>query len=178
MQRFACLLLGITAACGPDGAPTGEASLSGTTPAVMSASSSTFTDADADGNMVLGWTIDLFENAPGANCASSDTKVVASIGIFTNQPAGSKPQAILPIGGIAIVTTSPPSLQASSQVATMGVMGVANVMGQVTISEFHLTPDAMRADRISGTIAAGGKDAGTGADVIMNGTFVAPFCDI
>jgi hypothetical protein len=178
MQRFACLLIGITAACGGSGADTGEASLSGLTPPVKSAAASVFTGADGDGNMVMGWTIDLFEDGPGADCASSETNVIASIGIFTNQAAGSKPQPILPVGGISIVTMSPPSLTASANVATMGAENVASIVGQVTITEFHLTADAMHADRIKGTIAAGGKDAGTGADVLMNGEFTAPFCDL
>jgi hypothetical protein len=178
MQRYAWLLLGITAACGTDGAPTGEASITGTTPAIKSAAASAFADVDADGNKVLGWTIDLFENPAGADCESSDTKVVASVAIYTNQADGSKPQAILQTGGISIVTTSPPSLQASAVVATMGAMGVANIMGQVTITEFHLTPDAMHADRISGTLNAGGTNAGNGEGVFMMGNFVAPFCDL
>lgn len=178
MQRLACLLLGITAACGTDGADTGEASLTGVMPTVKSASASVFTGPDAEGNMVMGWTIDLFENGPGADCASEDTKVVASIGIFTNQAAGSKPQPILQTGGIAIVTTSPPSLTAAAQAATMGAMGIASIQGLVTITEFHLTPDAMHADRIKGDINAGGSIAGTGEGVNLTGSFTAPFCDL
>lgn len=178
MQRFACLLIGITAACGTNGADTGEASLTGVMPPVKSASASVFTGPDADGNMVMGWSIDLFEDPPGADCASSETHVVASIAIFTNQAAGSKPQPILQTGGIAIVTTSPPSLTAAPVAATMGAEGIASIQGLVTIDEFHLTADAMHADRISGTISAGGSDAGTGAGVTLSGEFVAPFCDL
>ena len=178
MQRLACLLIGITAACGGSGADTGAASLTGVIPPVKSASASVFTGPDAEGNMVMGWTIDLFEDGPGADCASEESNVVASIGIFTNQAEGSKPQAILPTGGISIVTTSPPSLAAAAQVATMGAEGIASIQGLVTITEFHLTADAMHADRIKGTIAAGGSDAGTGEGVSLTGEFVAPFCDL
>lgn len=178
MQRFACLFIVFAAACGPDGADTGEASLSGVMPAVRSASASVFTGPDADGNEVMGWTIDFFEDGPGANCASDETNVVASIGIFTKDAPGSKPQPLLPTGGISIVTQSPPSLAAAERVATMGAEGVASVMGLVTITEFHLTADAMHADYIKGTVSAGGKDAGTGADVLINGEFHAPFCDL
>src|SRR5690606_12721797 len=139
MQRFACLFIVLAAACGPDGADTGVASLSGVMPAARSASASLFTGPDADGNEVMGWTIDFFEDGPGANCASADTNVVASIGIFTKDAPGSKPQPLLPTGGISIVTQSPPSLAAAERVATMGAEGVASVVGLVTITEFRLT---------------------------------------
>jgi hypothetical protein len=168
----------LTAACGVDGAKTGEAEFTGITPAVKSASASVFTDMNAEGTMVMGWSIDLFADGPGANCASDETNVVASVAIWTNTAAGSKPQPLLPDGGISIVTTNPPSLAASERVATMGAMGVSSILGLVTITEFHLTPDAMHADRIMGTVNAGGKDAGTGADVLIMGDFTAPFCDI
>lgn len=178
MQRFACLLLVLTAACGPDGADTGVASLTGVTPAARSASASVFTGPDADGNEVMGWTIDFFEDGPGANCASADTHVVASIAIFTKDTPGSKPQPLLPTGGIPIVTQSPPSLAASERAATMGAEGVAGIMGLVTITEFRLTADAMHAQYIDGMVDAGGNDAGTGAPVGLMGTFHAPFCDL
>lgn len=178
MQRLACLLLALTAACGPDGADTGQASLTGVVPAPRSASASVFTDTDADGNQVMGWTIDFFEDGPGANCASADLNVVASIAIFTRDTPGSKPQPLLPMGDIPIVTQSPPSLTASDRVATMGSKNVAGIVGLVTIEDFRLTADAMHAQYIEGTVAAGGKDAGTGAGVLIEGPFHAPYCDL
>ena len=174
MQRLVSLLIVITAACG-GGPETGEATLSGAMPPVKSASAKTFSGADGAGTMVLGWKIELYEDSPGADCLSDETNVVASIGIFTNQAAGSKPQALLQTGGISIVTMSPPTVIGNAA-ATMGVMGVSNVVGQVIVDEFHLTPDAMHADRIKGTISAGGTDSGTSADVSLTGTFTAPAC--
>ena len=174
MQRLACLFLVLTAACG-GGADTGPASLTGVDPAVKSSAAIPFSGPDGAGTAVLGWKIELYANDPGSDCLSEDINVVASIGIFTNQPEGSKPQAILQTGGISIVTMSPPTAQGGA-VATMGVDGVADVVGLVTISEFHLTPDAMTADRISGTISAGGNNAGTGEPVALTGDFMAPLC--
>ena len=36
--------------------------------------------------------------------------MLAKIGIYTNSPVGAKPQALLTIGGISIVTQSPPTV--------------------------------------------------------------------
>jgi hypothetical protein len=174
MQRLACLCFVITAAC-TSGTSTGEASLSNTTPPVMSAAAETFTGADASGAEVMGWKIILFKDSPGSDCLEGT--VISTIGIFTNTPAGSKPQALLPDGGISIVAQSPPSLMASERAATMSVSGVATVTGLLTITEFHLTADAMHADRISGTIAAGGTDGDTGEGILLDGTFEAPVCE-
>jgi hypothetical protein len=173
MQRLACLILGITAAC-TSGTPTGEAGLSGVQPPVMSAAAETFTGPDAEGNKVMGWKILLYQNSVGSDCLEGT--ILASVGIFTNDAAGSKPQALLPTGGISIVATSPPSLMASARAATMGAQGVASITGLLEITEFHLTADAQHADRIKGTIAAGGTDAGSGEGVLLNGSFTAPVC--
>ena len=170
MQRF--LLIGLLAAC-TSGTATGEATLN-TTPAAMSAAAETFTGDDAEGNSVLGWKILFFQSGPGSDCLEGT--VVASVGIYTNEAAGSKPQALLVNGGIAIVAQSPPSLMASTRAATMSATGIATITGQLTITEFHLTADAKHADRIKGTIAAGGTDSGSGAGIILDGTFTAPVC--
>ncbi|HEY5951577.1 MAG TPA: hypothetical protein VIV40_39055 [Kofleriaceae bacterium] len=174
MQRIACLLIGITAACG-GGTDSGPASLTGTTPPGKSVGARTFEGADGAGNMVLGWKLEFFEQGPGADCLSEDTKVVASVGIYTNQAAGSKPQAILPLGEVPIVTTSPPVVN-GQYAATMSAQGVVITSGAVSITEFHLTPDAMHADRIKGMVNAGGMDGGTGASIAVTGAFDAPYC--
>jgi hypothetical protein len=46
----------------------------------------------------------------------------------------------------------------------------------VSITEFHLTADAKHADRIAGSISAGGT-ADAGGDVSIEGTFTAPVCE-
>src|SRR5688500_4882787 len=96
MQRFASLLCVIAAAACGGGTETGEASLSNTTPPVMSAAAKPFSGADGGGNMVLGWKIELYKDAPGASC--TDASRVGTIGIYSNQAAGSGPQAILTTG--------------------------------------------------------------------------------
>jgi hypothetical protein len=174
MSRLACALLLCFAAC-TSGTETGPATLSGTTPPVMSASSKPFTGADGDGNMVLGWTIELFANGPGSDCLDDDNDLRGSIGIFTSQAAGSAPQAILQIGGISVVTASPPSV-VNYAAANVGLKGVSGIQGLISITEFHLTADAKTADRISGMINIGGTDTGTGADVNLVGEFIAPIC--
>jgi hypothetical protein len=107
MQRIACLLIGITAACG-GGTESGPANLTGVTPAAKSVGARTF--AGPDGNMmnVLGWKLEFFEQGEGADCLSTETNVVASIGIYTSQlDDGVKPQALLQVGDIPIVAESP-----------------------------------------------------------------------
>jgi hypothetical protein len=175
MQRLACLLIGITAACGGSDTDSGPASLTGVSPPPMSVGARIFEGADGAGNMVMGWKLEFFEQGPGADCLSADTKVVAAIGIYTNQPAGSKPQAILPTGDIPIVMTSPPTV-AGNAAATMSAKGVVINSGLVTITDFHLTSDQMHADRIKGTVNAGGMDGTTGQSVPVTGEFDAPYC--
>lgn len=173
MQRIACLLIGITAACG-GGTDSGPAELTGVVPPGKSVGARTFHGLDGNMMDVLGWKLEFFEQGPGADCLSSETIVVASIGIYTNQPYdGVKPQAILLTGEIPIVPTSPPPV-AGAAAATMSAKGVAITSGQLTISEFHLV-DTMHADRIKGTIVAGGMD-GTGNPISVNGSFDAPYC--
>ncbi len=175
MQRLACLLIGITAACGGGDTDSGPASLSGITPPGMSVGARTFTGPDGAGNMVLGWKLEFFEQAPGAACLSADTKVVAAIGIFTNQPDdGTKDQALLATGDIAIVAQSPPNVNGNAA-ATMTATGVVMTTGLVTITEFHLS-DPMHADRIKGTVNAGGKTESSGSPVALSGEFDAPYC--
>lgn len=172
MLRFACLALVFTAACS-SGSATGTASLTGVMPPAKAAATETFVGPNASGTKVLGWNILLYENEAGGDCLEGS--VVAKISIFTDQAEGSKPQALLNTGGISIVTTSPPTVPAGQATANMGVEGVSNVMGQVTIEEFHLTPDAMHADRIKGSIAAAGLGPNQ-ETVNLDGTFTAPIC--
>lgn len=173
MQRLACLLLVLFAACG-GGTETGEASLSVAMPPAKSAAAKTFTGADGAGNMVLGWKIEFYADAAGADCTNEELDNVATIGIYTNKTAADGPQALLTTGGITIVTMAPPMVLGSAA-ANLSVDGVTISSGLVSITEFHLTPDAKHADRIAGTINAGGMD-GAGADVSVTGMFTAPVC--
>jgi hypothetical protein len=171
MQRLVCLALVLTAACG-GGTPTGEATLSGVSPAVKAAASEPLEAPDAAGTQVLGWNILFYSNDAGGDCLEGT--VVAKIAIYTTQAVGSKPQALLQTGGISIVTEAPPTVNGQAT-ANMGVEGVSMVQGQLQIEEFHLTPDAMHADRIRGTVNAGGYDANQ-QGVSLTGSFTAPIC--
>ncbi|HEU4614807.1 MAG TPA: hypothetical protein VFS15_22095 [Kofleriaceae bacterium] len=174
MQRFACLLIGITAACG-GGTDSGPAMLTGVNPPAKSVGARLFSGPDAAGNQVLGWKLEFFEQAPGADCLSADTKVVASLAIYTNQADdGSTDQAILATGDIPIVKENPPPVNGNAA-ATMSAKDLVIMSGIVSISEFHLT-DLTHADRIKGTVAAGGMDGGTGQAVSLSGDFDAPYC--
>lgn len=176
MKRCACSLVLVLAACGVKGPPTGKANVSGTTPSIMSAGANSFTGKDAQGDMVKGWTIYLFSNAPGANCNSADTKVIASIGIFTNQMADSTHKtAQLNEAEYTIVTQSPPPVNGTGGAATMGANGIDNIGGLVTITDFYAQKDGT-VDHISGTVSASGM-ASTGDTVQLSGDFVAPNCD-
>lgn len=167
MHRLACVLV-VLAACSDSGPGTGPGMLSGVMPEVKSASASSFTGPDASGNKVMGWTIDFYSSSVGSDCKSRGTKVVASIGIFTNQAAGSAKTATLQLGDIGIVTMSPPDTGAGTA-ATMGAMGVSGLQGSVSISDFA-------PDHITGTVSAGGYDANN-APVTLTGTFMAPDCN-
>jgi hypothetical protein len=148
------------------------ASLSGG-PTVKASAAETFVGPDGGGNKVLGWTILLYEDEPGGDCLEGT--VSAKVGIFTNQAEGSKPQALLSNGdSISIVTESPPTL-AGAAAANMGVEGVSNVVGQVQITDFRLTADAMHAEYIDGMIAAGGFGPGD-ESIALTGMFHAPVC--
>ncbi len=171
MQRLGCLAIVLTAACG-SGTSTGTASLTGTSPPVRAAASETFVGADAAGNTVLGWTILLYENEPGGDCLEGT--VAAKIDIFTSTKEGDAPQALLPTGGISIVSDKPPNV-VSNAAANMGVEGVSAIQGQISITEFRLTADAMHADRIKGMITAGGFGPSQ-EGVMLNGEFDAPLC--
>jgi hypothetical protein len=173
MQRIACLLIGITAACG-GGTDSGPGMLTGVTPQPKSVGARTFAGADGNGMNVLGWKLEFFEQGPGADCLSSDTKVLARIGIYTNQADdGVKEHALLAIGDIPIVVASPPPVNGAAA-ATMSAEGANGIQGIVTITEFHLS-DATHGDRIKGTVTAGGMD-GAGGGVSITGTFDAPYC--
>lgn len=174
MQRLACLFLVVTAACG-GGTETGEASLSNTMPPVKSAAAKPFTGADGAGMMVLGWKVELYSNDPGSDC--TEASKVGTIGIYTAQAASSGPQALLNTGDITIVPTAPPTAIGTGYAANVSVNGLSISSGIVNLSEFHLTADAKHADHMTGTINAGGTDAGTGMDVTVTGMFAAPVCE-
>jgi hypothetical protein len=172
MQRLACLSFVLFAACS-GGTATGEATLTGTDPAVKASAAETFVGADAAGNRVMGWSILLYENEAGGDCLEGT--VAAKIGIFTTQAEGSKPQALLNNGdSISIIAESPPTINGTAA-ANMGVEGVSNVVGVVQITDFRLTADAMHAEYIQGTISAGGYGPNDEA-VSLTGTFDAPIC--
>jgi hypothetical protein len=172
MQRLACLSFVLFAACG-GGTATGEATLTGTMPAVKASAAETFVGADADGNKVMGWTILLYENDPGGDCLEGT--VAAKVSIFTTQAEGSVPQPLLHNGDtISIVIESPPTIVGTAA-ANMGVEGVSNVVGQVSISDFRLTADAMHAEYIQGTINAGGYGPND-ESIALTGSFMAPIC--
>ncbi len=171
MQRFASLTFVLLAACG-GGTSTGMASLSGG-PTVKASAAETFVGPDGGGNKVMGWTILLYEDEPGGDCLEGT--VSAKIGIFTNQAEGSAPQALLSNGdSISIVTESPPTL-VSSAAANMGVEGVSNVVGTVTITDFRRSADNMHADYIDGEISAGGYGPND-ENISLTGSFHAPVC--
>lgn len=175
MQRLGCLFLVITAACGTSGPGSGMASLTNTTPPVMSAYSKSFVGADASGTMVMGWTIDFTDSAPNTDCKSDQIKIQASVGIFSSQtPGGSAKHAVLQTGDIVITSMAPPTVSGQFA-ANMGAKGISNVVGTVSISEFN--PDSNgNVTRIKGTINAGGAGMG-GGTVTLTGMFDAPTCD-
>lgn len=175
MQRIACLSLVLFAACGGGGTETGEASLSNTMPAAKSSAAKPFTGADGAGNMVLGWKIEFYADSPGTGCLD-DVKKVATIGIYTNKTTADGPHAMLAVGGISIVTEAPPTVLGNAA-ANVSMDGVEVKNGLVSITEYHLAADAKHADRITGTINAGGTDTGAGTDVTIDGTFTAPVCE-
>jgi hypothetical protein len=143
-------------------------------PAVKSVGARVFSGPDGSGNNVMGWKLEFFEQGPGADCLSTDTKVVARLGIYTNTPDdGKTDQALLAIGDIPIVTVSPPVVNGQAA-AVMSAMGVTITSGSMTITDFHLS-DATHGDRIKGTVTAGGMD-GTGNPVSVTGMFDAPYC--
>ena len=82
--------------------------------------------------------------------------------------------ATLEAGDIPIVTMSPPTAT-SGQVAAMGADGLSGIHGLVSITTFHLDPNA-KPDRIDGSVNAAGT-ADAGGDVNVTGTFSAPVCD-
>jgi hypothetical protein len=173
MERIALLLIVLAAACG-GGTESGPATLTGVMPAPKSAGARIFEGADGEGNTVMGWKIEFFEQAPGADCLSEDTKVVAAIGIYTRQAASTTSHPLLDKGTtIPIVTQSPPVVNGSAA-ANMSAMGVTIQSGALTLTDFHLT-DPMHADRLTGTVSAGGTD-GTGNSVAVTGDFDVPYC--
>jgi len=142
--------------------------LSNVTPTVKSAAASSFSNDDASGTKVLGWEIDFYVGAPGADCTSKGKNVPASIAIFTNQAAGgTQKEATLMNTDISIVTTAPPETT-NNFAANMGADGISNIQGIVEITDFA-------PDHITGTVNAGGVDSNQ-ASVTLSGTFMAPVC--
>jgi hypothetical protein len=174
MNRLACLSLIAFAACGGSGFETGTATLSGITPTVMSASSTSFNAADASGTMLMGWKISFWDKGSGADCQSNDPIRLAAVSIFTNQPVVAGKKAMLDSGDVVIVADSPPAVTGTTA-ANMGAQGIGGIVGSVTISDFHLKTD-LSADDIKGTVSAGGNDM-SGTGVQLTGTFDAPVCE-
>jgi hypothetical protein len=166
----------LVAACGGSDFTTGAATLTGIQPTIKSSGANSFTQADGGGTMVLGWTLFFFSADVGSDCLSQDVKTVASIGVFTNQtPDATHKKAMLQTGDIVIAAMSPPTVSGNAA-AVMGVAGISNIVGTVSITTFHLKPDGT-ADRIDGTVNAGGVDPMGGAGVSITGTFSAPICE-
>ncbi|CAN5318468.1 hypothetical protein BH11MYX1_BH11MYX1_18390 [soil metagenome] len=174
MNRLACVVIALAAGCGGSGFSTGTATLSGLTPTPMSASATSFNAADGAGTMVMGWKISFWEQADGADCQSADTHRVAAVSIFTGQAVASGKKATLELGDVVIVTDSPPTV-AGTGAATMGAEGLGQIVGSVSITQFHLKTD-FSADEIKGSISAGGNDS-NGAGVAISGSFDAPVCE-
>ncbi len=174
MNRLACVVIALAAGCGGSGFETGTATLTGITPSPMSASATSFNEADGAGVMLMGWKISFWEQGDGADCQSADSHREAAISIFTNQPVVSGKKATLELGDDSIVVESPPTV-AGSAAATMGAEGIGQIAGIVTITEFHLRTD-LSADSIKGTVQAAGNDSG-GTGVAITGSFTAPVCE-
>jgi hypothetical protein len=168
MARLALVLVAISA-CSSSGPGTGTAMLSTLAPAVQSASSSSFTNADASGTKVLGWKIDFYTTAPGSDCTSRGKNVSASVAIFTNQAAGgAQKQATLSLGDVSIVTAAPPDTS-NGTVANMDANNVGMIQGIVEIDDFA-------PDHITGSVSAGGFDVNQNP-ISLAGPFMAPNCD-
>src|SRR2546430_694555 len=114
------------AACGGSGFNTGEAMLTSITPPVASASATAFLTTDTPPKM--GWTINFIDAGAGTDCMDSGNNVVASIGIYTNQPDDGKHiGASLMTGDILIVTMSPPTVNGEAA-ANMGAEGIHGIV--------------------------------------------------
>jgi hypothetical protein len=173
MYRLAGISV-VLAACS-SGTGTGPATLTGPTIGTKSATATAFFEADATGTKVRGWTIDFFEAGPGADCTDGGLKVSASLGIWTNQPADGKKVATLDSAGeISIITMNPPMINGNA-VGIMGAEGIGQIVGGVTITNFHLAANGTP-DKIEGTINAGGVNSG-GNSVAVTGMFTAPVCN-
>ena len=173
MHRLAGICV-VLAACS-SGTGTGAATLMGPTAATASATATPFFDVDAGGTKVRGWTIDFFEAKAGADCNDNSLKVSASLGIWTNQPAdGNKVGTLQSAGQISIVTMNPPMINGDA-VAIMGAEGVGQIVGIVSIDEFHLDAGG-KPDKITGEINAGGL-GNDGGSVNVTGMFTAPVCN-
>lgn len=162
MKRFAYLALLFAGACS-SGIGTGTGSITVVDPSPMSATATPFEGEDMAGTKVMGWKIEFFEQKPGEDCFSAELNVVAKIGIYTNMAVGSAPQGLLVPGGISVITDNPPPTSPDvAAVAVMSANGIGSIHGQLNIEDFHLTPDAMHGDHITGNFIVGGtSDMGT-----------------
>jgi hypothetical protein len=147
----------------------------GPTIGTKSATATAFFMDDATSTKVRGWTIDFFEAGPGADCTDGSLKVSASLGIWTNQPAdGTKPATLQSAGEISIITMNPPMINGDA-VGVMGAEGIGQIVGSVSIDDFHLDAKG-NPDKIMGTINAGGINS-AGGSTPVTGTFTAPVCN-
>jgi hypothetical protein len=174
MKRLVLVTL-FAAACGGSGFTTAPATVTGIVPSPMSASATSFNEADGAGTMVMGWKISLWEQGDGADCLAAETHRVAAISIYTNQATVMGKKASLDEGQqIVIVTDSPPTVSGTAA-ATMGAEKIGSINGTLTITEFHLKPD-LTVDDIKGSLIGAGNDS-NGAAVQLSGTFEAPICE-
>lgn len=172
MKRFAYLALLFAGACS-SGIGTGTGTVEVVTPAAKSATATSFEGEDGSGTKVMGWKIEFFEQSPGEDCFSADLNVVAKIGIYTSMAVGEAPQALLSPGEIPIVTMSPPTVIGQAA-AVMSANDIGAIAGTLTITDFHLAPDAMHADHLVGNFVVGGT--GPDGDVSFTGSFDTDVC--
>ncbi|HUJ63619.1 MAG TPA: hypothetical protein VLX92_34200 [Kofleriaceae bacterium] len=174
MHRIACALV-VVVGCGGNDKGTDMATLSGVNPPAKSAGATSFHGMDGAGTDVLGWTIDFYSQGPGHGCGSKDA--IASIGIFTNQPAGGaqKTAMLSTDEDINIANASPPTVTGDAA-ASMGAKGISQIAGDLMLTAVDLGTDGKTILTISGTVNAGGVDDG-GGGVTLTGTFEAPNCD-
>lgn len=175
MRGIASLML-LLAACGDDGTPTAAATLMGTGTTVKSAYSRPFKGADGTGTQVLGWKVDFVNVGAGTGCKADGIKVIGSVGIFTDQPTSNGGNAVLTSGDISIVLDAPPTAVSGGFVANMGVDGLANVEGIISITGVGKAGDGKTVIKLEGTVSAAGQDSNMGT-VNLAGTFTAPVCN-
>jgi hypothetical protein len=174
MHRLGALLV-VVAACGSK-FQTGPASLTGITPMIQSAGAVSFTGSDASGNVDLGWKLQFFSNGSGYDCLSNNADELADIDIYTDQQPNGNARATLQGGAdVPIVQANPPMVNGTA-VAHMPVTGIAQVNGDLTLTDVHINTSSNEIDRIEGMVTAAGT-SDSGDTINITGTFIAPVCE-